>query len=191
MWLLLLEITQVERDRIALVFIAPPCGAASLARERKLLKWARKGFKIPVPLRNAQFPDMLPGLSFLDKKKVELANQLYAQVTRVSIVCISLGILVTIENPATSPNWMMTFFLELKAFCNGRNVDFHSCCHGGQRPKHTRSLCSVSYPCFATAVIGASHGLQSVLAIDFTSPRHGRRSCLSAPVVPKTHGCLA
>ena len=98
----LLEIIRVERDRIALVFIAPPCGAASLARERKLLQWARKGFKIPAPLRNAQFPDMLPGLSFLGKKKVELANQLYAQVTRVSIICISLGILVVIENPTTS-----------------------------------------------------------------------------------------
>ena len=142
----LLEIIRVERDRIALVIIAPPCGAARLARERKLLKWARKGFKIPAPLRNAQFPDMLPGLSFLDKKKVEQANQLCAQVTRVSIVRISLGVLVTIENPATSLYWMTTLFLELKAFCNGRNVDFHSCCHGGQRPKRTRFW--VSQPVF-------------------------------------------
>ena len=134
----LLEIIQYERDRIALVFIAPPCGTASLARKRKLFKWARKGFKIPVPLRNAQFPDMLPGLRSLDKKKVELANQLYAQVTRISIMCISLGLLVVIENPVTSLYWLTSFFLELKAYCSGHNVDFHSCCHGGQRPKHTR-----------------------------------------------------
>ena len=134
----LLEIIQHERDRIALVFIAPPCGTASLARERRLLKWARKGFKIPVPLRNAQFPDMLPGLGSLDKLKVELANQLYAQVTRISIMCISLGLLVVIENPVTSLYWLTSFFLELKAYCAGHHVDFHSCCHGGQRPKHTR-----------------------------------------------------
>ena len=143
----LLDIIRVERDRIAMVFIAPPCGTASLARERKLLKWARKGFKIPVPLRNAQFPDMLPGLRFLDKKKVELANQLYGQVTRVSICCISLGILLVIENPATSLYWLTSFFLELKAFCSGHNVDFHSCCHGGQRSKHTRFW--VSQPVFS------------------------------------------
>ena len=134
----LLEIIQSERDRVAMVFIAPPCGTASLARERKLLRWARKGFRIPVPLRNAQFPDMLPGLSSMDKKKVELASQLYAQVTRISVTCISLGILVVIENPATSLCWLTSFFVELKAFCSGHNVDFHSCCHGGQRPKHTR-----------------------------------------------------
>ena len=39
---------------------------------------------------------------------------------------------------ATSLYWLTSFFLELKAFCSGHNVDFHSCCHGGQRPKHTR-----------------------------------------------------
>ena len=143
----LLEIIRVERDRIAMVFIAPPCGTASLARERKLHKWARKGFKIPVPLRNAQFPDMLPGLRFLDKKKVELANQLYGQVTRISICCIALGLLLVIENLATSLYWLTSFFLELKAFCTGHNVDFHSCCHGGQRPKRTRFW--VSQPVFS------------------------------------------
>ena len=113
--------------------------AASVARERKLLKWARKGFKIPVPLRSRLCPDMLPGLTGWNKAKVELANQLYAQVTRISIFAVFLGVLVVIENPASSLYWCSTsFFLELAAFCAGHNVDFHSCCHGGQRPKLTR-----------------------------------------------------
>ena len=68
----LLEIIRMERDRLVLLFISPPCGTASLARERKLLKWARKGFKIPAPLQSRSFPDMLPGLKGWDKVKVEL-----------------------------------------------------------------------------------------------------------------------
>ena len=134
----LLEIISMERDRLVLLFISPPCGTASLARERKLLKWARKGFKIQAPLRSRSFPDMLPGLKGWDKVKVELANQLYQQVTRVAVFAISLGILVMIENPASSLYWLTSFFLELAHFCPGHNVDFHSCCHGGQRPKLTR-----------------------------------------------------
>ena len=134
----LLEIIRMERDRLVLLFISPPCGTASLARERKLLKWARKGFKIPAPLRSRSFPDMLPGLKGWGKVKVELANQLYQQVTRISIFAISLGILVMIENPASSLYWLTSFFLESAHFCPGHNVDFHSCCHGGQRAKLTR-----------------------------------------------------
>ena len=60
------------------------------------------------------------------------------EVTRISIFAISLGILVVLENPATSLYWLTSFFLELTAFCTGHNVDFHVCCHGGQRPKLTR-----------------------------------------------------
>ena len=138
----LLDIIKAERDRLALLFISPPCGTASLARERKLLKWARKGFKIPAPLRSRLFPDMLPALKGWGKAKVELANQLYAQVTRIAIFAISLKILVVIENPAGSLYWLTSFFLELADFCLGHNVDFHSCCHGGQRPKLTRSWVS-------------------------------------------------
>ena len=141
----LLEIIRMERDRLVLLFISPPCGTASLARERKLLQWARKGFKIPAPLRSRSFPDMLPGLRGWDKLKVELANQLYQQVTRISIFAISLGILVMIENPASSLYWVTSFFRELAHFCPGHNVDFHSCCHGGQRPKLTRFWVSQDY----------------------------------------------
>ena len=134
----LLEIIRMERDRVALLFISPPCGTASLARERKLMKWARKGFKIPAPLRSRDFPDMLPGIKGWDRAKVELANQLYSEVTRISLVAIGLGILVVLENPASSLYWLTSFFCELAAFCPGYNVDFHVCCHGGQRPKLTR-----------------------------------------------------
>ena len=69
------------------------------------------------------------GLSFLDKKKVELVNQLYAQVTRISIACISLGILVVIKNPA--PLLADDFLHGVESFLQWPQSGFHSCCHGG------------------------------------------------------------
>ena len=54
---------------------------------------------------NADYPGMLPGLRHLDKIKVELANQLYSQVTWIAIFCISLGLLMSIEHLAASLYW--------------------------------------------------------------------------------------
>ena len=134
----LLELLDSERDRLAVVFIAPPCGTASRARERKLCKWARKGFRIPQPLRTDEFPDMKPGLLGRDRSKTELANQLYDQITRIALSIIDKDVLVTIENPTNSLYWKTSFFQRLRCAHAGFDVDFHSCCHGGERPKLTR-----------------------------------------------------
>lgn len=44
----LMQVLASEADRIAAVHLAPACGTASKAREKKLLSWVRKGFKVPV-----------------------------------------------------------------------------------------------------------------------------------------------
>ena len=44
----LFEVLEVEKTRIAAVHLAPACGTASKAREKKLLTWAKKGFKNPL-----------------------------------------------------------------------------------------------------------------------------------------------
>ena len=131
----LLELLDSERDRLAVVFIAPPCGTASRARERKLSKWARKGFRIPQPLRTDEFPDMKPGLLGRDRRKTELANQLYDQVTRIALSMIDKGVLVAIENPTNSLYWKTSFFQSLRHAHAGFDVDFHSCCHGWREAK--------------------------------------------------------
>lgn len=45
----LLQVIREEADRIIAVHMAPACGTASRARERKLPKLQKKGFKVPQP----------------------------------------------------------------------------------------------------------------------------------------------
>ena len=62
-----MEVLEVEKHRIVALHLAPACGTASKAREKKLVSWAKKGFKIPKPLRSAQKPMGVDGLAGLDK----------------------------------------------------------------------------------------------------------------------------
>ena len=141
----LIELIRNERDAIALLFAAPSCGTASRAREKPLPSWKRKGFAIPQPLRSDDHPDMLPGLSGLDRKKVELANQLYDALSLIMIEAHSLSVPIMIENPANSLYWSTTFFLRLASFAQGHFVKFHNCCHGGARPKLTAFWTTVDW----------------------------------------------
>ena len=52
----LIDVLRTEGHRILAVHLAPACSTASRAREKKLLSFARKGFKIPGPLRSQQKP---------------------------------------------------------------------------------------------------------------------------------------
>ena len=79
------------KDKILAIFAAPPCGTASWARERPLRSFAKRGFRIPQPLRSDSFPDMLPHISGKDRAKVELANQLYDQLADISCVLCLLS----------------------------------------------------------------------------------------------------
>ena len=133
----LIELIRNERDALALLFAAPSCGTASRAREKPLHSWKCKGFAIPQPLRSDDHPDMLPGLSGLDRKEVELANQLYDALSLIMIEAHSLNIPTMIENPANSLYWNTIFFVQLASVARGHFVKFHNCCHGGARPKLT------------------------------------------------------
>ena len=89
---MVLDLT-VEHDlngagRIALVFISPPCGTASKARERPVKSSLLFGNKQPVPSRNADKSDQ-KDLAGLDKFKSEMANQLYVSVTKNVLLCMT------------------------------------------------------------------------------------------------------
>lgn len=97
---LLFQVLKAESGRIALVFISPPCGTASKARERPIKSSLLFGKNKPVPLRSADKPDQKDGLAGPDKYKTEMANQLYASVTQVVLLCCDLGLWVLAENHA-------------------------------------------------------------------------------------------
>jgi hypothetical protein len=99
----LMQVLASEADRIAAVHLAPACGTASKAREKKLLSCVRKGFKVPVPLRSTQKPMGVDNLSGLDKIRTELANQVYEKTAAIMKFCIEADILCSLENPENSP----------------------------------------------------------------------------------------
>jgi hypothetical protein len=86
-----------------------PCGTASRAREIRL----KDGSKGPPPLRSAEHLLGLPGLSAINKLKVEKANRIYANVSRIIRVCIEFHVLITIENPKNSWLWSFPDYLKL------------------------------------------------------------------------------
>ncbi|CAE7226396.1 NaCP60E [Symbiodinium sp. CCMP2592] len=134
----LCELVESERSRIALIFISLPSGTASVHRGKHIEKWVRQGFQLPSALRSSDYPDMLPGLSGSDRRRVEEANQLYFEVGRLVQFACSLGLLVALENPDSSLFWQTSFFRGIEQVAKGFLTRFHLCCHGGERPRLLR-----------------------------------------------------
>ena len=135
---ILLQLLRSESKCIALVFISPPCGTASKARERPIKASLLFGQKQPEPLRTSSKPDQKDMLSGLDKVKTELANQLYEAVTAIVLECDKLGLWVMVENPRSSLYWDTSFARRYIQAIETFWIDFHNCAHGGQRDKLTR-----------------------------------------------------
>ena len=131
-----------EKDNIMLVHLAPPCGTASAARNKRHKKLEDEGFDLPAPLRSKEYPMGLPSLRGLDAKKVELANQLYFATYTIAILCIKLFITVSIENPVNSLFWETDPIKRLLQQRPGRCNIFDSCMMGGDRDKGTMWWCS-------------------------------------------------
>ena len=135
---MLLDFIQEESDNILLVWMAPPCGTASRARERKQPKLEAQGIKVPVPLRSTLQPDQLDGLQGTDKIKTEKANILYSAIHDIALLCHSLDLFAVIENPFNSHFWSTTPMQKLSGSVASHGwVSFHNCCHGGDRDKLT------------------------------------------------------
>ena len=134
----LLQVLQSEKSRIAAVHLAPACGTASKAREKKLTKWVRKGFKVPVPLRSAQKPMGVDKLTGLDKLRTELANQVYEATAVLVQFCIQHDIVCSVENPENSLFWGYPDIAKILETFGGYSTIFSNCMHGGRCNKKTK-----------------------------------------------------
>ena len=134
----LMQVLESEKHRTAAVHLAPACGTASRAREKKLTKWARKGFKVPVPLRSAQKPMGVDNLTGLDKLRTELANQVYEATALLVSFCVKEGILCSVENPENSLFWLYPDIAKILKTFGGVSTIFSNCMHGGKRNKRTK-----------------------------------------------------
>ena len=130
-----------EADNIAAVWIAPSCGTASRARERKVPQLRRFGIAEPIPLRSKTQPDQIDGLEGTNKLKVEKANMLYDAVEQIAQTTCRAQIFTAIENPGNSHYWVTTPMQNLVQEFGDKFVSFHNCCHGGECDKLTLYGC--------------------------------------------------
>ena len=117
---------------------APVCGTASRAREIPRPELA----SAPQPLRSLEFQLGLPDLSPGDRKRVEIANELFRYTCHLFAMCLNRGVLATMENPRGSYLWVIPFVLELMRAYSLFATDFQACMYGSMRDKWTRVIAS-------------------------------------------------
>ena len=93
----LVHMMRSEQANVLLLWFAPPCGAASRAREKPLPPFAKAGLKIPVPLRSDARPDGLDRLAARDRLRAEESNQLYSAMTELVEEALRLKLHVAVE----------------------------------------------------------------------------------------------
>ena len=135
------------------VHMAPPCSTASAAR------FIPGG---PRPLRSAQEPDGLSGLSFSQRVQVSNANRLYCLCKDVALFCQAHGMGWSIENPSGSMFWMCSPMRDLTRHLGDNlcTVVFDHCCWGGDRPKRTALWSNL--PCLSALAMLCSPALGHV-----------------------------
>ena len=111
---------QIRGGRVQYVHFAPPCGTASAARN------IRRRFIDPKPLRSAEFPEGLPGLSGIDKIRVDLANELYSFVAKAIVKLEDMGISFSVENPSNSLMWQTKWFKNVVHAIADKDDNFHA-----------------------------------------------------------------
>ena len=133
------------------------CGTCSRARDRPISpKMKAMGAPSPKPLRDNVNLLGIPGLSDINRQRVNNANVVYRNAVRLMFAFFSVGADVTIENPSRSWLWAI-LALMVKQFaaehnCPGfidwyfkfHDVVFDACMHGGSRAKSTKLLVSSS-----------------------------------------------
>ena len=135
----------IQSPLVVGVFLAPPCGTCSLARNIKLRDSTGRVMNGPKPLRSSDWPEGLPGLGHKDRLRVSAANKLYDFLATVVDMAHDLGLLVVVENPRSSLFWLTRFWKQIKAPM--QYAAHQACAYGGQRPKWT--VLAWNHPAFA------------------------------------------
>ena len=127
----------MKNHRIVAIFMAPPCGTCSLARNIPIPDDPSP----PKPLRSLLEPDGLSTLSGRDRIRVSQANILYHFCKEVMDLACRLNIACMVENPRSSLFWFTTPWCDL-SFPERLTYAYHqACAYGGSRPKWT-CLCA-------------------------------------------------
>jgi len=130
---------EANKRTLKVVFMSPPCGTATRAREIRRRKPDQFGRVIdPKPLRSDEHPDGIPTLGGKALVKVEIANCLYANMVKTALWCDNKGIAWIIENPSNSHMW------ETKAFKSLRKLKWDNKLASPYVRSNTRIACMVA-----------------------------------------------
>ena len=123
----------LSNEKVIGIFIAPPCGTASRARNIKMKKGIKRKFHLtePKPLRSNDSPNGIRGLVWLDKLKVSQANKLYHLTSKIVNFCLQKNLLVCVESPQFSLFWSTTFWVEVAG--KMKYTIHHACQYGSKR----------------------------------------------------------
>lgn len=135
------DILEANKHTLKIVFMSPPCGTASRAREIRRTKPDAFGKVIdPKPLRSDEHPDGLPDLGGIALQKVKSANVLYENMIEIALWCDEHGISWILENPSNSHIWETKAFKKLRKLkwadklkTPYERTQFQNCMHGGDR----------------------------------------------------------
>ncbi|CAE7029855.1 unnamed protein product [Symbiodinium sp. CCMP2592] len=134
-----------EVQRADVVWLAPPCGTGSRARDIPLPAHLPADVCLSAkPLRSAVHPEGLPDLAGTEARRVRLANQLYQFSSEILELCVRLGKVCVIENPRRawlwSTKWMKPWVARLHSLFS------HACMYGSELKKATRLLSTHPLP---------------------------------------------
>ena len=119
------------------VFMAPPCGTASLARLLPVFDDEGNQLPAPPPLRSDRHPDGFPWLQGL--VRVSQANILYDVVADTCNFPFERPVLLAVENPRGSLMWKTSMWARAKPRCPFQ-VDLQNCSYGGERAKWIQAV---------------------------------------------------
>ena len=172
----------LQSSRLLIVWIAPPCGTASRARELPLPNCKYQ----PPVLRTDEFPDRLTNLAPHLLQRLAKANAMYDLAAAVCVLCAQNNVAWITENPVDSLFWR-TFMLWgqvhqqcvlpcmsiIMRACMGLNARSQLCWHA------KGFLKSAGFASSARASTNTSHGVwnlspKSLPQSSFRFPRHGQ-----------------
>ena len=125
----------LANPRVIGVWLAPPCGTSSKARE------IDNGG--PAPLRSDMEPDGFKNLSYANQQRIDKANALYALTTRVINFCCKEGLFFFLENPFSSVYWKTSAFRSIEQLDNLFFQSHVACAYGSRRPKKTMLVSNI------------------------------------------------
>ena len=129
------------KQTTTMLWITPPCGTLSFARERRIAKKLRDlGVPDPKPLRSRRGLTGLPAAMQdpLSSSKIRRANSLVDYTFEIVLAAAALGLPWFISNSVGSYLWLYPQWRSLK----WSDVDLETCAFGSERKVKHRIRCS-------------------------------------------------